>query len=128
MSVTVGGASASVEVAATPQTRARGLMYRGKLEADSGMLFVYPSPRRLQYWMKNTLIPLDIGYFDADAFLIEVHRMQPQPTAKDEDLRVYVSGEPAQYALEMNAGWFEKRALKKYAALKLPRPVTAVDD
>lgn len=128
LDIRVGHAAARVEIANTPQVRERGLMYRAKLEPDAGMLFVYPSPRRLSFWMKNTIIPLDIGYFDGDRYLIEVYSMKPQPEGKEEDLKTYTSTEPAQYALEMNPGWFAKHGLKKYAPLRLPREITAVDD
>lgn len=126
--ILVGAVTARVQVAATPQIRERGLMYRTHLDADAGMLFVYPSARRLTFWMKNTLLPLDIGYFDDQGFLIEVHRMIPQPGVSDEKLKTYVSSEPALSALEMNAKWFERHNLRRYARLKLPRDIVAVGD
>ena len=128
LQISVGDARATVEVAATPRTRERGLMYRAKLEPNAGMLFVYPSARRLAFWMKNTLIPLDIGYFDGDGFLIEVLRMKPQPGEGDDRLKTYTASEPAKYALEMNEQWFERKNLRRYAKLKLPRNIVAVED
>lgn len=103
------------ELAQTPETRQRGLMYRSKLGLDEGMLFVFPRPRMQSFWMKNTLIPLDIAYFDSQGFLINIHTMEP-----DGGKKTYPSSEPALYALEMNKGWFKKHGLRKYARLKLP--------
>lgn len=116
----VNDVAARVEVAATPEHRSRGLMYRRSMPYDEGMLFVFPDAAIRSFWMKNTFIPLDIGYFDADGFLIEVHQMEPDDGAKS-----YVSSAPALYALEMNQGWFEDNDLRRFAELKLPHPLTA---
>lgn len=116
--IKVGGVSVRAEIAATPADRERGLMYRSSLPQNEGMLFIFPEAKFQAFWMKNTLIPLDIGYFDDQGFLIEVVQMKP-----DDGTARYPSSEPALYALEMNAGWFEKHGLKKYARLELPRPI-----
>jgi uncharacterized membrane protein (UPF0127 family) len=55
-----------VEVALTPEEHARGLMYRSHLDPDAGMLFVFEEPRVQRFWMKNTLIPLDMIFIGAD--------------------------------------------------------------
>ena len=55
-----------VEVASTPEEHARGLMYRSHLDADAGMLFVFDQPQVQRFWMKNTLIPLDMIFIGAD--------------------------------------------------------------
>ncbi len=123
MNITVGGKTVVAEIAATPQHRTRGLMFRAKMGADEGMLFVFPRPQVQGFWMKNTLIPLDIGYFNEDGLLIKVLTMYPQPGVPDHQLKTYGSGGPALYALEMNKGWFKKNRIIKYMRLKLPRPV-----
>lgn len=69
------------------------------------MLFVYPRPHRLSFWMQNTLIPLDIAFIDGSGFIIAVESMSPL----DEDATVAPA--PVPYALEMNAGWFEAHDL-----------------
>lgn len=116
--IKVGGQAVRAEIAATPEERERGLMYRTSLGENEGMLFIFPEARFQAFWMKNTLVPLDIGYFDDQGFLIEVHQMRP-----DDGTARYPSSEPALYALEMNTGWFEKHGLRKYARLELPRPM-----
>lgn len=74
-------ASIRVEIADTPDSRARGLMGRKSLGPKAGMLFVYDSPRPASFWMKNTLIPLDMLFFDAAGTLRHVH-----PKARPLDL------------------------------------------
>ncbi|PJZ44714.1 DUF192 domain-containing protein [Leptospira brenneri] len=111
-----------LEIANTPSTRATGLMYRTKLGEDEGMLFVFRRPEVLSFWMKNTLIPLSIGYFSEDMRLLESFDMKPNQTEE-----VYNSRKPAMYALEVNQGWFAKHKIGKDAVLTLERKVSARD-
>lgn len=64
-----------VEIADTPQERARGLMFRDSLKPGSGMLFVYEQPQPVSFWMRNTLIPLDMIFMDAVGTVRHVHPM-----------------------------------------------------
>lgn len=103
----VGGRRVLVEIADDPAERSRGLMHRESLPEDQGMLFVYPEERdSLGFWMKNTLIPLDIAFVDRELRIVDIQRMEPL----DETTRY--SAAPAMYALEMNAGWFEKHGVR----------------
>ena len=87
-------------------------MHRESLEENRGMLFPYRIPRSLSFWMKNTLIPLDIGFFDAQGVLREIHAMYPR------DLRsVRSRREDLSYALEMNQGWFRQHDIRPGAQL-----------
>ena len=96
-----------LEVAATPAERARGLMHRESLAENAGMLFVFSQESHLNFWMKNTLIPLDILYMDSAGVVVDIQTMHPQPGVPDSELRTYPSAAPAQYALEISAGLAE---------------------
>lgn len=71
----------TVEIADTPQARAQGLMWRESLPVGEGMLFVYEQPQPAAFWMKNTLIPLDIVFIDARGVVRHIH-----PQARPHDL------------------------------------------
>ena len=101
-SVTVHGARFRVEVVATPEQMARGLMFREHLDADQGMLFIYSRPTFVRFWMKNTRIPLDILYFDADRRLLEI--LHSVPPCLADPCRQYPSREPVRFVLELNGG------------------------
>jgi uncharacterized membrane protein (UPF0127 family) len=92
----------TVEVAIAPKARGCGLSRRFHLPIDRGMLFVYNSPTPLHYWMKDTFIPLSIAFLDAAGRIISIQQMAPNQTSER-----YQSPKPAQYALEVNRGWFE---------------------
>jgi uncharacterized protein len=68
-----GMARFSVELADTPETRSRGLMFRERLARSAGMLFIYDAPQRATFWMRNTLIPLDMIFVDATGAVRHVH-------------------------------------------------------
>ena len=124
--ITVGGVAVEAEIAATPEDRARGLMYRTTLPENEGMLFIYPKAERLSFWMKNTLIPLDIGFFDSEGYLINIFTMEPEPGVQPENLKTYSSSEDAKFALEVNKGWFKKNNINKFKKLLIPKNITAL--
>ncbi|TGK04759.1 DUF192 domain-containing protein [Leptospira semungkisensis] len=103
-----------VEVANTEESRQRGLMFRKKLGENEGMLFIFPSEDHLTFWMKNTLIPLSIGYFNKDKRMTDTFEMLPNQTKT-----LYHSSERVMYAVEANKGWFAKHNLGKFAVLKV---------
>ena len=96
-----------LEVARTPSERAHGLMERANLPQEDAMLFVFEAEEYRGFWMKNTLIPLDILFLDARGVVVDVQTMYPQIGALSAALKVYRSARPARYALEMNAGLAE---------------------
>lgn len=92
----------SVELATTNAMRARGLMDRTHLAADHGMLFVFARQQPQTFWMKDTLIPLDILYFDKDRKLVSMQLNVPP--CKTDPCPIYPSNKPALYVLELQAG------------------------
>lgn len=109
------------EIAITAREQRRGLMHREALEADHGMLFPYVSPRRMRFWMANTLIHLDIGFFDAEGILREVHSMYAGDTQTTESRRSNL-----QFALEMEQGWFRENGIQPGAQMNLQDLANAV--
>ncbi len=105
-----------VEIADTVSERAEGLMNRTALPEDQGMLFVFDSEQELSFWMKDTLIPLSIAYMDSEGRIVDIQDMEPL----DDEPPHYVSAEPAQYALEVNQGFFEERGVEVGARARLP--------
>lgn len=112
----VGGAQIEAYVADTDDNRAEGLMNITQLPENTGMLFVFERTQTLSFWMKNTLIPLAIGFFDDQGILVDIQEMTPGSMAQ---LRppTYQSRKPARFALEMNKGWFARRKIKLGAKL-----------
>lgn len=108
--VEVGGKQFAVKVADTPNSRQLGLMYVNELPPDEGMLFIFNDERARSFWMKNTLIALDILYFSADRKLVSA-QLDAQPCRAD-PCRSYPSTGPAKYVLELNAGVGRDLALK----------------
>jgi uncharacterized membrane protein (UPF0127 family) len=110
-----GRQSFAVEVADDAAERARGLMGRESLAPDQGMLFVYETPRRAQFWMKDTLIPLDMIFADAAGVVTHVHSM-----ARPLDLTPVDGGEGVQYVLEINGGLAARLGIVPGAELRHP--------
>jgi uncharacterized membrane protein (UPF0127 family) len=101
-SVTLHGQRFTVEMATTPAEQAHGLMGRTSMPADHGMLFVFADSALRVFWMKNTLIPLDMLFFDAQRHLVAI-QADAQPCTAD-PCALYPSNVPARYVLELNAG------------------------
>jgi uncharacterized protein len=113
--IALSGHTLTVEIADTDTKRARGLMYRTSLEPESGMLFVFGTELPLAFWMKNTLIPLSIAYFDKSRRIVDIQEMVPA-VAGELYPATYPSKLPAMYALEMPKGWFKKNGIKPGAS------------
>ena len=100
-------AAVSVELADTPATREYGLMYRKQMDEDAGMIFIFTEPKHQTFWMKNTIIPLDMIFADASGKIIGVVRnAEPFSEAIDE-----VPGD-SQYVLEVNGGFCDRHGVK----------------
>ena len=96
----IKGQRVVAEIAATEATRTTGLMNRFSLQPDHGMLFVFQAPQALEFWMKNTYVPLSIAFIDADGRIANIDDMAPLTET------AHPSRGPALYALEMKKGWF----------------------
>lgn len=95
-----GSARFRVDLAETPESRARGLMFVEEMAPGAGMLFVYERPQpRVGFWMKNTLIPLDMVFMDETGTVQKVQVM-----AQPHDETLLDGGEGIQYVLEVNGG------------------------
>ncbi|MDD4901650.1 MAG: DUF192 domain-containing protein [Patescibacteria group bacterium] len=94
------------ELAQAPAELERGLMFRKSLPADSGMLFIFPQEAPQSFWMKNTLIPLDMIFISADDKIVDIKNDFSPCTA--DPCPVYQSVAPAKYVLEVNAGIVQK--------------------
>jgi len=104
-----------VQVAATPDQRAIGLMHRAEMPQGEGMLFAFEQASQQCFWMKNTLLPLTAAFIADDGSIVNLADMKPQTTD------AHCSDQPVRWVLEMNQGWFAKRGIK--AGFKLQGPV-----
>ena len=107
--IQLGDQILNVELATTYEERTTGLMWRKTLAKGSGMLFVYDRPQKLAFWMKNTLIPLSVAFFNEERELINMADMDPPEKGKP--LEKYYSDGPALYALEVPQGWFKQHEI-----------------
>ena len=98
-------------IADNSKEHAQGLMKVKSLPADVGMLFIFSSEETRTFWMKNTEIPLAIGFFDKNKKLLQILEMAPESPLRKEPI-LYTSDKPAQFVLEMNKDWFTKNKIK----------------
>ena len=96
----------SVEVVDEPAEQAQGLMFREKLASSAGMLFVFPQPKRAQFWMKDTLIPLDMIFMDAKGVVTRVHA-----NAIPQDRTAIDGGSGVAFVLEINGGLAQRMGI-----------------
>jgi uncharacterized membrane protein (UPF0127 family) len=113
----VGHLRLHVELARTFAQRQKGLMFRTDLGEDGGMLFYFPRPERLSFWMKNTPSPLSIAFIDQDGEITQIEDMEPY------DRTGVASREPVPMALEMPQGWFRKHGITPGARVRPLEPL-----
>ena len=106
----------SVEIAADDETRQQGLMYRDRLDPGRGMLFVFPRDDVFSFWMKNTRIPLDMIWVDANKRIVGLR--ENVPPCHVPDCPSYGPGVVARYVLELAGGEAAKHKLKVGDALQ----------
>lgn len=110
-----GKARFTVEVADDAAERSRGLMFVEEMAQSEGMLFVYPEPERPFFWMKNTLIPLDMIFADADGVVTRIHE-----NAIPGDLTGIDGGEGVQFVLEINGGLSRRLGIEEGSEIRHP--------
>ncbi len=99
-----------VEIARTSQELERGLQYRERMSRDEGMLFVFPQDVEAGFWMKNTLLPLDMIWLNQDKRVVYLEKNVP-PCFQD-DCPVYGPKEPIRYVVEANAGFADAKNIQ----------------
>ena len=110
-----GSARFTVEIADDDAERAQGLMHREELARNRGMLFIYEAPRRASFWMRNTLIPLDMMFIGPDG---EVTRMHENAQPHDE---TPIDGGPGVLAvLEINGGLADQLGIDEGTEVRHP--------
>jgi uncharacterized protein len=115
--IQIGDETLDVELAATPEQQAKGLRFRQTLAEDAGMLFIFPSPQRLSFWMKDASIPLSIAYIQPDGKIVQIRSMKPYDETPVPSLSNAVT-----YALLVNQGWFERHGISAGTVIEdLPR-------
>ena len=103
--VIFGADTVQAELARSFEEREQGLMYRESLAKGRGMLFIFPDAQVRSFWMKNTFIPLDIAYLDAELRIVDIQAMEA------ESLDSHPSAMPAMFALEVPLGWFQESGI-----------------
>jgi uncharacterized membrane protein (UPF0127 family) len=98
-----------VEIADTDDARQQGLMGRTSLDPDSGMAFLFGAPSTGGFWMKDTLIPLDIAFWASGGRIVDILHMIP---CRADPCRLYVPTGPYVGAVEVNAGFFDRRGIR----------------
>jgi uncharacterized membrane protein (UPF0127 family) len=104
----------NAELAESETEKRRGLMHRKSLEKNSGMLFVFNHEQYLNFWMKDTHVPLSIAYIGENGTIVDIQDMRPLDTSV-----TYPSRYPARYALEVNRGWFAENGVAPGAGVEL---------
>lgn len=110
-----------VEIADDKVSRAKGLSGRTHLTDDNGMLFVFPAPQKVSFWMKDMLFPIDIVFIkNAKVVHIEHNVPNPSPDTPLNELPSYVSPKPVDMVLEVTAGWSVENDIEIGDVLELP--------
>jgi len=104
-----GDATLSVEIADTLDERTKGLMDRGSLAPDAGMVFLWREPTDTTFGMQDTFIPLSIAFWDEDDRIVGILDMQPCEAALCPS---YASPVPSAGAVEVNQGWFAEHGVE----------------
>lgn len=121
LGVTIQDRDFDLELALTSDERHQGLSDRESIPADGGMLFAFPSQRRLSFVMRKCLVPIDIIFLDGTGRVVATHAMEVEPYDTPEyALKRYSSGYPAQFAIELRGGTLSQMDLSRGEPIDLP--------
>lgn len=110
--IQVGSALVKIEIADTPQARAKGLGERESISSDSGMLFIFPESKKYQFWMKGMKFPLDIIFINNGSVVDFLKNVpSPVPNQKDSNLPRLQSTTAIDMVLEVNAGYIDANSI-----------------
>ncbi|MBL4928585.1 DUF192 domain-containing protein [Tabrizicola sp. KVB23] len=110
-----GAARFTVEIADRPDLQSKGLMFREKMSLSAGMLFVFPQPKHASFWMRNTLIPLDMIFLDQSGTVTQIHA-----NAVPQDETAIDGGEDVAMVLEINGGLAERMGIAVGSTMRSP--------
>lgn len=112
------GNKIKIDLVDSPSTREIGLMCVKKMPRTYGMMFVFPQDMYLSFWMKNTLVPLDILWIGADKRITVIHEKLHESTVDTPDDKIVTAGGKGQFVLELASGEASRRKLKAGDLLK----------
>lgn len=115
----IAGQEFTLEIADNNYLLAKGLSARSKLCTNCGMLFVFKTEMTQTFWMKDTLIPLDLIFINSKGIVTDLYTAQPELGKSDFQLTLYQSTSPSLYVIELNAGTSEKIGLKSGSQINL---------
>jgi len=108
----VGTNQVTAEIASTHQQIQTGMMFRTNMAEMEGMIFVFPQPNQVAFYMRNTLIPLSCAYIDPDGTILETFEMQPL-----NETAIPSKSHQVQFVLEMKQGWFDRHNIRPGMAI-----------
>ena len=115
--ITINNNIFNLEIASTSLEKSIGLMHRTHLNKNTGMIFIFKDEKPQSFWMKNTLIPLDLIFIDSNNQIVDIkHSFQP---CKSEPCESYTSSKPAIYVLEINGGLAKEMEIKTGQKVKI---------
>lgn len=112
----VGANELTTELALSELQIRTGMMFRTNVLENEAMLFVFPGPRQVGFWMKNVDIPLSCAYIDPDGIILETHDMVPH-----EEKAIQSASDRVQFVLETKKGWFDRHNIKPGVLIRTER-------
>ena len=120
-SIKIGNHKLLVAIADNKEKRQKGLMNRSSWGEWQGMLFIFDKEAPRVFWMKNTQLPVSIGFFDKNRILLEVYDLEPPKSVFQKNVDRVFSKKAAQYALEVPKGWYKKQGVTMGKQLVIPQ-------